>query len=96
MHTLKVIIYCATIGAGMFFAYWERKLMLQLTDEAVQPLKYASDLGFLYGLKESLQRHRFLSGLPAQVKFRYRMAVGLKLLFFAILIIEVVMFQKPN
>jgi len=80
----------------MFFAYWERKLKVQLTDEAAQPLKYVSDLGALYEIKESLQRERFLKGLPAQVKSRYRMAVGFKFLFFAILIIEVLVFQKPS
>jgi len=80
----------------MFFAYWERKLKLQLTEEAVQPLKYVSDLGFLYDFKESLQRERFLRGLPAQVKFKYRMAVGLKFLFIAILVIEVFVLRNIN
>jgi hypothetical protein len=94
MHTFEVIVYCATIGAGMFFAYWEHKLRLQLTDEAVQPLKYVSDLDFLYDFKEGLQRERFLRSLPAQVKFKYRVAVGLKCLFFAILIVEVFVFQR--
>lgn len=95
MITFKVVIYCVTIAAAMFFAYWERKLKLQLTDEAVQPVKYVSDLGMLHSLKESLRRERFLRGLPAQLKFKYRMAVGLKFLFLAILIIEVIILQKP-
>jgi hypothetical protein len=96
MPILKVVTYCATIGAAMFFAYWERKLKLQLTDEAVQPLKHVSDLGMLYDLKESLQRERFLRGLPAKVKFKYRMAIALKFVFFAILIVEVLVLQRSR
>jgi coproporphyrinogen III oxidase len=96
MHTLNAVIYGATIAAAFVFAFWERKLKLQLTDEAVQPVKYVSDLGVLYDLKENLRRENFLSTLPPQAKIKYRVAVGLKFLFLAILFVEVIFLQQTK
>jgi hypothetical protein len=94
--TFKVVLYCATIAAALFFAFWELKLKRQLTDGALQPLKSVSDMGISNDLSERMKRERLLRSLPRQMRFKLRMVVGLKFLFVAILIVEVILLQKPK
>ena len=94
MFILKVVIYSATIAAALFFGFWELKLKRQLTDGAFQPSKNVGDFGALNDLSERMQRERILRGLPKQVLLKFKMVVGLKFLFLAILIVEVIFLQK--
>lgn len=93
---LKVVIYSATIAAMMFFAFLESKLKRELTDSAIQPTKFVSDIGILNSLAERMKRERVLKGMPKQALFKFRMVVALKVLFFVILIAEVLLLQRPN
>jgi hypothetical protein len=94
VFTLKVVTYCATFGAALFFGFWELKLKRQLTDDAPQPPVTVSDMGVINDLKEQMRREQYLRSLPKQALFRYRRAVVLKFLFMAILIAEVIFLQK--
>lgn len=94
MFILKVVTYCATIAAAMFFAFWELRVKRQLTDGAVRPVERVSDLGVMNDLSERMRREQVLRGLPKQALFKLRMVVALKFLLVAILILEVIILQK--
>ena len=95
MLVAKVLIYTATIAAAFFFAFWESKLKRQLTDEAADNLPESmNDLGIVNDLRKRMVRERFLSSLPRQRLLKFRVAVGLKFLFFVLLIIEVIVLQR--
>jgi hypothetical protein len=94
MFILKVVTYCTTIAAAMFFAFWELRLKRQLTDSAIQPVERVSDLGIMNDLSERMRRERVLRELPKQRLFKFRMVVMFKFLFVAILIAEVLILQK--
>jgi hypothetical protein len=93
MFILKVLTYCVTIAASMFFGYWELRLKRQLTDDTPQPPVSISDMGVINDLKEQMKREQYLRSLPKQSLFKYRRAVMLKFLFLAILIAEVILLQ---
>lgn len=94
MFILKVVTYCATIAAAMFFAFWELRLKRQLTDDAVRPVERVSDLGVMNDLSERMRREQVLRDLPKQALFKLRMVVALKFLLVAILILEVIILQR--
>jgi len=96
MLPLKIALYCVTSAAALFFAFREQKLRRALTDEEFQPSKNVGDFGVLNDLSEEMQRERILRALPPQALRKYRMAVGLKFLFVAILIAEVIVLQKTK
>ncbi len=77
----------------MFFAFRELRIKQQLTDDAPQPPVNVSDMGILNDLKEKMRREQYLRGLPKQALVKYRRAIMLKFLFFAILIAEVILLQ---
>ena len=93
MFILKVVIYGVTILAAMLFGFWELRLKEQLTDSAVQPSKMVSDFGAI-NLSERLKREEILRGLPKETKSKYRKVVMFKFLFVAMLIAEVIIFQR--
>ncbi len=78
----------------MFFGFWEDRLKRQLTDSAMKPLVWVSDVGIMHDLKERMRRERVLRHLPKQALFKFRMVVVFKLLFVAILIAEVIILQR--
>ena len=94
MLIFKVILYGLTIGAAMFFGYWELRLKRELTDSAVNPRKMPSDFGMIGELSERSERERILSGLPRRTVSPLRRVIMLKLLFVAILIAEVLLLQR--
>ena len=96
MFALKVLIYGATLTAAFFFAFLEMKIKLQLTDPTFRPSKNPGDFGVLNDLSERMQRERILSGLPKQVRRKFNLVVGLKFLFVALLILEVMFLHKAK
>jgi hypothetical protein len=80
----------------MFFGFWELRLKRRLTDSALQPPQGVADLGVLGALSERMQRERIMSSLPKEKLRIYRRVMVLKLLCFACLIIEVLLFQRPS
>lgn len=96
MVTLKVFVYCSTIAVMFFFAFWEQRLKRQLTDGALKPHQNVSDFGVLGALSERMERERFLKSLPPERLFKLRVVMGLKLLFFVVLAVEVIFLQKSG
>jgi hypothetical protein len=94
MFMLKVFTYCATIAAAMFFAFWELRLKRKLTDGAMSPVERVSDLGIMNDLSERMRREQILRDLPTQARSTLRMVVVFKFAFVAILIAEVIIFQR--
>jgi hypothetical protein len=93
---MKACLYCATIAAALFFAYWEDRLKRQLTDKAFRPSERISDFGVLNDLEERMQRERILKVLPKPALGKYRKAVVLKFFFVALLILEVIVLQRTR
>jgi hypothetical protein len=96
MVTLKILIYCVTIAAMFFFASWEMRLKRRLTEDALQTPRDVVDFGVLDALSDRMERERFLKSLPPEKLFKFRVVMGLKFLFIAMLIIEVICLQKPQ
>ena len=96
MLTFRVVVYCSTIAVALFFAFWELRLKDQLSDETLQPSKHISDIGVLNDLAERAKRERFLRDLPQQALKKVRIVVGLKFLFVALLIVEIIVLQRKE
>ena len=96
MLIAKILIYSATIAAGLLFGFWELKLKHQLTDDALHPPARVDDLSIVNDLSERMKRERFLRTLPRQKLQKIKLVVGLKFLFVALLIIEVIVLQRPK
>jgi len=94
MLTLKAALYALTVITAFFFGFWEMRLKRQLTDDAPKPHENVSDFGLLNDLSKALRRERFLETLPHQRTSKLRMVVSLKFMFIAILIVEVLAFQR--
>jgi hypothetical protein len=94
MLILKLVTYSVTFGAAILFAFLEQRLKLQLTDADFQPSNSPADFGVLNDLSERLQRERILKGLPKQTLHKFKVIVGLKFLFLALLVAEVLFLQK--
>jgi hypothetical protein len=96
MVASKVVVYCITLASALFFAFWELKLKRRLTEEAFRPSDRAGDFGILNDLPEKMKREQILRDQPRQALFKFRMVVILKFLFVAILIVEVIVLQRPT
>ena len=94
MSIFKVITYCVTFAAAMFFAFWKNRLKRRLTDAAISSLKLVSDLGIFNDIKEELKREEALRDLPKQQLFKYRVVNLCTFLFFVMLVVEVLVLQK--
>jgi hypothetical protein len=90
---LKFVTYFLTIAFAMFFAFWELRLKHQLTDRASSPSRSPSELGVM---NERMNRERLIESLPKKARARLRTVVVLKFLFVAILIVEVIVLQRPK
>jgi hypothetical protein len=91
----KAVLYVLTAGSALVFGFWEFKLRDQLTDEKLeQQDERPSDYGLLYGLKRQLRREGILRNFPPETRSKYKMIVGLKFFFMAILIAEVIILQR--
>jgi hypothetical protein len=77
---------------AFFFGFWELKR--QLTDGVPKSFESVSDSGVLSDLSERMKREQFLGRLPHHMLSKLRMLVGLKFLFVAIFIIEVILLQS--
>ena len=93
---LKILIYGITIAAALFFAFWEGRLKRQLTDGALMSSPNPSDWSPMNDLSERMQRERTLKSLPREMTSKLRLIIGLKFLFVAILIVEVIFLQRPT
>jgi hypothetical protein len=95
MLAFKIALYVLTISSAFFFGFWELKLKRQLTDDFLdQQHENVSDIDSFYEFRRDVRRERILKNLPREVLFKYRVEVGLKVLFAAILIIEVIVLQS--
>ena len=94
MFILKVVIYSATFGAALFFAFWEDRLRRQLTDDAPRLPESVIDRGVLDDLKENMGRWQYLKSLPKQATVKYRKVVKIRLLLCALFIVEVIFLQQ--
>ena len=92
---LRLIIYSATILAAMFFAFWELRLKRQLTEGISSDSGMVSELGFIHDLSKKMECERVLRALPKEKLVKFRRVVALRFLFVALLIIEVIMLQRP-
>ena len=93
---LKFITYFSTIAFAMFFAFWELRLKRQLTDDASSLSRSPSELGVMNDLSARMNRERSLESLPKDARAKLRTVVALKFLFVAILIVEVIVLQRPK
>jgi len=94
MLVFKIALYILTIAFAFLFAFWERKLEHQLTDELLeQQHENISDLDSFYEIRRDIRRQRILSNLPREALFKLRVVVSLKFLFGAILVLEVIILQ---
>src|SRR5690242_16294818 len=87
MLAFKTALYILTIAIAFLFGGWEMRLKRQLTDE--MPARGTIDYGMRDALRERMRRERFLHDLPPERLRKLRMIGGLKFLFVAILILEV-------
>jgi hypothetical protein len=94
MLAFKFALYVLTLGIAFFFGFWELRLKHQLTDEALEQHQGVSDYGVLHGLSRKIRRERLLKNLAPDLRFKLRMLAILKLVFLAILIVEVILFQR--
>lgn len=94
MLAFKIALYILTLGSAFFFGFWELKLRRQLTDGSLEQHENVSDFDSLYDVRKEIRRERLLNRLPREVRFKLRVVVSLKLLFFAILVIEVILLQR--
>ncbi len=92
----KVFVYSLTLALAMFFAFWELRLKRQLTDSALTPNTRPSEFGVVNDLSERMSRERVIAALPREALTKLRTVVALKFLFVAILIVEVVVLQRPK
>jgi hypothetical protein len=93
---LKLFIYALTAALAMFFAFWELRLKRQLTDSAATPNTRPSEFGVINDLSERMNRERVLADLPRETLTKFRAVVALKFLFVVMLIVEVIILQKPK
>jgi hypothetical protein len=94
MFILKVVIYCVTIAAALFFGSRQSRLERQLTDDAPRLPENVVDRGILDDFKERMGRWQYLQSLPKQALVEYKRAVMLKFIFMAILFAEVIILQR--
>jgi hypothetical protein len=80
----------------MFFAFWELRLKRQLTDSISPQSTAISDTGVINDLSERMRHERALRELPKAALSKLRAVIALKFLFVAILIIEVIVLQRPR
>ncbi len=80
----------------MFFAFWELRLKRQLTDSAPEPTTLPSELGVMNDLSERIRRERIIEHMPKEALRKFRTVVVVKFLFVAILIVEVIVLQRPK
>jgi hypothetical protein len=88
MLALKSALYVATIAAMFFFGFWELRIKRELTEEAELVQENPSNLSVL-----SLHE-RVLRRLPRERLSKYHVIVGLKFLFFVLLVVEVIVLQR--
>jgi hypothetical protein len=55
-----------------------------------------ADFGIWNDLSERMQRERILRDLPKEARRKYHLAVGLKLLFVVLFIVEVLVLQRSK
>ncbi len=95
MLALKAVLYALTAGSAFSFGIWELRLRNQLTDDQLeQKNETPGDSGFFFDLKRQFRRERILAGVTPGARSKYRVVAGLKFLFAAILVIEVIVLQR--
>jgi hypothetical protein len=94
MLALKSAVYVLTFATALFFGFWELKIKRQLVDAALPTNENPSDLGVWNDLAKRMERERFLRSLPRERLSKYHIIVGLKFLFAALLVVEVIVLQR--
>lgn len=95
MLAFKAGLCVLTLAAAFFFAFWERKLIHELTDGIVEKQhENVSDIDSFYEFRRDIRRIRILGSLPRKARFKLRIITSLKLLFAAILVVEVLFLPR--
>jgi len=93
-EAFKIALYIFTAAASFFFGFWELKLKSQLTAGVAEEDKFVSEYGVINDLRLRMKRERFLRELPRETLFKYKLVLILKFFFVALLIAEVIVFQR--
>lgn len=95
MLAFKVVLYVLTL-AGMFvFAFWERKLTHQLTDEVLeQQRENVSDFDSFYQIRKDTRRTSILRNLLREARSKLNVVIGFKFLFAVVFVIEIIVLQR--
>jgi len=88
----KIVVYCATTAAAMFFSLLEKKLKKELADVAAQANSIL-DIYELDGPMVTLEYEQVLKVMEQELLHKARIVMGLKFLFIALLIMEAITLQ---
>jgi hypothetical protein len=95
MLAFKIVLYIMTLAAMFFFAFRERKLREELTDELLeQQHENVSDFDSVYEIRRDIRRERILRDTPNGAKSKLNIAIGLKFLFGVAFCIEILLLQR--
>jgi hypothetical protein len=94
MNLFRVAVYSLTITGTLLLSFWETKLKHRLTEDTPQPPENVSDYGMLSEISKNIRRERFLNTLPPNTLTKLRTVIGLKFLGVALLVLEVIVFQR--
>jgi len=93
MLAFKSVVYVLTIASLFLFGFWEMQVRRRLTEKGAKRESVAK-FGALSGISNEIRRELFLESLPSEVLLKLRVIRSLKILFFVILIIEVLVLQR--
>ena len=95
MLAVKIFLYVATLAGGFYFAFRERKLRQQLTDDALRHRREtASDFDSLYEIRKEIAREQLLRDLPPTLRSSLNYSIGFKFLFIATFLFEIFILQR--
>ena len=95
MLIFKIVLYIMTLAATFFFAFRERKLKEEMTDELLERQhKNVRDFDSFYEIRRGILCERILRDLPQGAKSKLSIAIGLKFLFGVAFCIEILLLQR--
>lgn len=95
MLVFKIVLYIMTLAATLFFAFRERKLKAELTDELLEhQSENVNDFDSVYEIRRDIRRERILRDIPNGAKSKLNIAIGLKFLFGVAFCIEILLLQR--
>jgi hypothetical protein len=87
MHMFEIALYVLTTGGMFFFGFREHNLRNQLTDDVLRGSGSSQ-------IAEQFKRQRILNDLPPETLILLKRATIFKLVFFALFVVEVLVFQR--